>query len=391
MNADQSEQIISTTPINHTLVHRLGDAVGAILIASVVLNFFFTVLCFFVNPKSSVARYLYILVLHTLFGQCATVVMVYLIIRDEITRPALGTEGTHSKVQYEVGFWLLVAAAASQLLNALSYPTIPKQQTRNQGEPYRRSFRDTDNVDPVFYAHLISKLVSIIKGLRTAVETYPHLEQIDEGCQKLLAEVKDDEQLAILMSNHFYQDSAALFLGIHPMVTGRPPGPLLWENCPNRGSSMAPVSRQRGVYLIILGGCSHAGTSRTNTSKYMYVGSGRSARDPVGGVMLRVAEHTNPEYRNRPENRSELYKVWNTYRPECIAIYLLAEWNPVPFGVHPGHAESFNDILLAEAIWQVALQTFIQDRMSNFVQHLGPQVPGDAEWRGCNFKSALEI
>ena len=85
--------------------------------------------------------------------------------------------------------------------------------------------------------------------------------------------------------------------------------------------------------------------SPINPSEYKYVSSGRSAR---GGVMRRVAEHTNPEYRN--SHRSELYRVLDGLRPACVAIYLLAEWDPLLIDANPGHAGTFDDILLAEAI-----------------------------------------
>jgi hypothetical protein len=241
----------------------------------------------------------------------------------------------------------------------------------------------------VFYTNLTSKIASTIKRLRTAVETYTDQQIFDEGCKRLLTEVRDDEELAFLMRSHFNQHSAALFLGMHSMVTGSPPGLLVWESCPNRASRIVPESRGRGVYLIALSECCHCGRSPIDTSEYKYVGSGRSAR---GGVMRRVAEHTNPEYRN--SHQSELYRVWNGMRSPCVAIYLLAEWDSLPINASPGHAEAFDDILLAEAIWQVVLQTSAQGHMSKFTQFLQRRVPGSDlisnVWKGCNVNSALE-
>lgn len=331
--------------------------------------------------------------------------MVYLIIRKEISgayATTLEIRGGNWPVKFEVGFWLLVGAAAARPLNVLLSGSSLNPKPSGKGEAYDRqrgrssrikkskSLRDTDNVDPVFHADLISKLASIIARLRIAVENYHDQEVIDEGCRRLLMEVGDDEKLAYLMSTHFTQHSAALFLGGHSMVTGSPPGPLLWESCPVRGYIMGPQTRSRGVYLIDLSQCSHGGGPLTNTPEYKYVGSGRSAR---GGVGLRVAEHSDPNYRN--SHGSRLYRVWDNLRPACVAIYLLAEWDPLPIDANPGRYETFDDILLAEAIWQVALQTSAPDYMSDFTHFLRSKVPGDKDlvsnvWQGCNINSALE-
>jgi hypothetical protein len=407
--AEQSEQYMSTTSINHTLVHHLSKAVGAILIASVVLNFFFLPLHFFVDtskPRSGAARILFIFVFLDLCGQGAAVGMVYLIIRNEVGGAydvALEINSTHWPVKFGLGFWLLVAAAASRPLNVLlsgsSLPlaeTEPKHQTQDQRQAYHRqrgrssrikkpkSLKDTDNFDKVSYANLISKIAITIKRLLIAVETYQYQEIIDEGCKRLFTEVRDDEKLAFLMPSHFNQNSAALFLGTQSMGPGSPPGLLLWESCPNRGSRRAPESRSPGVYLIVLSECRHGGGRPINTSEYKYVGSGRSL---IGGVMLRVAEHTSPEYRS--PRASQLYKVWDGLRSPCVAIYLLAEWDPLPV-----ITETFDDILLAEAIWQVVLQTSAQGHMSEFTQFLRRQAPGNDlisnVWKGCNVNSALE-
>jgi hypothetical protein len=406
--AQQSHQYANTTSTDQTLVRRLSDAVGGLLIASVVLNFFFIPLRFIVdnsNPRSKGARALFLFVFLDFCGQCASVGMVYLIIRKEISgayTTALDIRTANWPVTFEVGFWLLVAAAAARPLNVILSGSSLRVEPSGKGEAYDRqrgrssrikkskSLRDTNTVDKAFHANLISKLASIIARLRVAVETYPDQEVIDEGCRRLLMEVKDDEKLAYLMSTHFTQHSAALFLGMHSMVTGSPPGPLLWEGCPNRGYRVGPQTRSRGVYLIVLSQCSHGGGSPMNTSEYKYVGSGRSAR---GGVGLRVAEHTDPGYRN--SHGSQLYRIWDNLRPACVAIYLLAEWDHLPIDANPGHFETFDDILLAEAIWQVALQTSAPGYMSDFTHFLRSQVPGDMDlvsnaWQGCNVNSALE-
>jgi hypothetical protein len=394
--------------MNHTRVHHLSEAVCSILIASVVLGFFFLLLGFFVNtsnPRSGEARILFIFVFLDWCAQCAAVVIVYLIIRNEIAGAHavfLGINSTHSPIKFDLGFWLLVGAAASRLLSAVlvvfssqSAETEPDQQWQGQGERLSgirisKSLRDTNNVDDLFYANLTSKIASTIRRLRKAVETYQDQEIIDEGCKRLFTRIRDDLELASLMPSHFYQQSAALFLGMHSEERGIPPGPLLYESCPYHGSMKAPESGSRGVYLVVVRECCHGGGLPINTPEYKYVGSGRSAR----GVMLRVEQHTNPNYRN--SQRSELYRAWDRLiNAPCVAIYQLAEWDPLPMGRTPGSAEGFDEILLAEAIWQVVLQTSAQGNMSEFTKHLRERGSGSADlinnaWTGCNVNSALE-
>ncbi|PMD29041.1 hypothetical protein L207DRAFT_574553 [Hyaloscypha variabilis F] len=430
--AKQSEQYTNTTFMNHTLVHRLSEAVCSILIASVVLNFFFLLLGFFVDtsePRSGKARILSIFVLIDWFAQFAALVMVYLIIRNEIAGAHAvfsGFNSTNSPVKFELEFWLLVGAAASRLLSAVPIvfsaqpaKTEPDQpwevrpwhdqrrqdqyrQDQHQQDQHRqdqgenlggvripKSLRDTHNVDDVFYANLISKITSIIKRLRNAVQTYDDKEIIDEGCKRLFARIKDDEKLASLMPSHFYQQSAALFLGMHSEEREVPPGPLLYKDCPCRGITNGPGSRSRGIYLVVVRECCHGGGWPVSTPKYMYVGSGRSAE----GVMRRVEQHTDPDFRD--STSSELYKVWKRLErlsAPCVAIYLLAEWDPRI----PGSVEGHDEILLAEAIWQVGLQTSCKTNMSKFTKHLREQGSGSADlinnvWEGCNVNSALEI
>jgi len=411
--AEQSKQYANTTIINQTLVHQLSETVSALLITSVVLNFFFLPLPFFVdtsNPRSRPAQILFIFVLLDCCAQSAAVGMVYLIIRNEVGGAydvSLGIN-THWPSKFELGFWFLVGVAASRLLylvlSALTSPLEdrePNQQTQDRAEAYRRqqgrasrikkpnSLRDADNVDKVFYANLTSKIASTIRRLRTAVETYQYQDIIDEGCKRLLSEVRDDEKLAFLMSSHFNRHSAALFLGTNSMVAESPPVLPLWESCPYRGSRIAPEFFSRGVYLIVLSECCHGGGSQISISEYKYVGSGRSAR----GVMGRVKQHIDPQYRT---SNQLLYRVWDgTLRVPCVTIYLLAEWDPLPNGMNRENAQDFDDILLAEAIWQVVLQTSAQNNMSDFTQFLRQQDPGNLDlisnvWGGCNVNSALE-
>jgi hypothetical protein len=415
--AKQFEQYTSTTFMNHTLVHHLSEAVCSILIASVVLGFFFLLLGFFVNtsePRSRKARILFIFVFLDWSAQCAAVVMVYLIIRNEIAAAHgvfLGINSTQSPVKFELGFWLLVGAVASRLLSAVpvvfspqSAKTEPDQQWQdqqwqdqhwqNQGERLSRiriskSLRDAHNVDDVFYANLTSKIASTIRRLRKAVQTYQDQEIIDEGCKRLFTRIRDDEELASLMPSHFYQQSAALFLGVHSEERGIPPGPLLYESCPYHGSTKAPESRSRGVYLVVVRECCHGRGLPINTPEYKYVGSGRSPE----GVMLRVEQHTDPDFRD--SQPSELYRAWYRLSAPCVAIYKLAEWDPLPMGRRRGRVEGFDEILLVEAIWQVVLQTSAQGNMSEFTQYLRERGSGNADlisnvWRGCNVNSALE-
>ncbi|KAH8682785.1 hypothetical protein BGZ60DRAFT_205553 [Tricladium varicosporioides] len=404
-NVGQYGQNTSTGPINHTLVRHLSQAVCAVLIISIVLNILFIPLRLVIDrskPMSKTYRTFFLFLLLDLCAQCAAVGMVYLIVKNEITRPLavkVGTGNTGRPVQFEVGYWLLIGAAASRPLGAVLSGLLfvegepnHRQQGRSGRSNKPNTLRDADNVDPIFYANLTYKLARTISVLRAAVETYPFRQIFDKGCEKLLTEVRNDEKLASLISNHFNRNSANLFLGVPPTVTGSPPGQLLWEGCPNNGYRVAPESRSRGVYLIVLSECCHRGGMPTNTPVYEYVGSGRSLR---GGVMLRVAEHTDPTFRKHEEPHSNLYKVWNRLSSPCVSIYLLAEWDSPPPNVNTSSAEAFNDILLAEAIWQVALQSSVPDRPSDFTQYLQGLVPGKIDlspnfWIGCNIKSALE-
>jgi hypothetical protein len=106
-----------------------------------------------------------------------------------------------------------------------------------------------------------------------------------------------------------------------------------------------------------------------------------------------VVEHTDPNSRN--SQRSELYRAWDQLEAPCVAIYLLAEWDPPPIRANPGLAPAFDNILLAEVIWQVVLRTSAQGNMSEFTEHLREQGPGNVDlisnvWIGCNVNSALE-
>ncbi|KAN0106845.1 hypothetical protein V8E51_009721 [Hyaloscypha variabilis] len=388
--AEQSEQYTSTTFMNHARVHHLSEVVCSILIASVILGFFFLLLGLFANtaePRSGTARILFLFVILDWSAQSTVVVIVYLIIRNEIAGAHAvfsGFNTTNSPVKFELGFWLLVGAVASRLLSAV--PIVFSAQSAKTEHGITKSLRDTQNVDDVFYDNLTSNTASIIKRLRHAAQTYKDIKTIDEGCKRLFARIRDDEKLASLMPRHFYQQSAALFLGMHSLEREVPPGPLLYKSCPCRGITNGPESRSRGVYLVVLRQCCHGGGFPINTPRYMYVGSGRSAE----GVMLRVKEHNNPKFRD--STPSELYRAWKHISSPCVAIYLLAEWDPRI----PGSVEGHDEILLAEAIWQVVLQTSCKTNMSKFTKHLREQGSGNADlisnvWEGCNVNSALEI
>lgn len=391
---EQSEKYGSTVSIKHTLVHRLSEAVGAVLIISVVLNFFFIPLRFLVNPSnpgSSVALALVTFVFLDLFGQCAAVGMVYVIFREEVARVYHTAPEIHSTkwpVKFEVGFWLLVGAAASRFLGfLLSTPAVrsANQQTRPQNEsiaPWQpdrsaelknlRSLRDIDNVDERFYSDLTLKIANTTARLRIAVNSYWKKEEIDDNCMMLL-NTNNDHELSRRIVGHFNQHSAPFFLG---MQTGGPPGPLLYQHCPKRGPVFQTQSRNPGVYLVILSKCRHGYEPPSNVSEYMYVGSSNS-------LMHRVQNHTSLQYRNEYRSSSKLYEVWENLATPCVSIYLLAEGDKS----HP-----FSELLLTEAIWQVALQTFVADRMFDFVRFLQGQGSSlvSGVWEGCNIKSAVE-
>ena len=448
--AKQYEQYTSTTFLSHTRVHHLSEAVCALLITSVILNFFCLLLGFLADisePRSGKVRILFLIVLLDSCAQCAAVLIVYLIIRNALTGAHagfLGINSMHSPVGYELGFWLVVVAAASQLLSAsiiafsskqaekepdqqprdheLQEQQFPDQRWRDQrrqdhqvqdqrrqdqrrqlqrwqdhGERLNqiripKSFRDADNVDDVFYDSLVSKIASTIKGLRQAVETYLDQERIDESCKTLFTTTRDDGELASLIASHFYQKSATLFLGMHSEATGNSSGPLLYQSCscPYHECTKAPNSGSRGVYLVIVRECCYGSRLPIDTREYMYVGSGQSAE----GVMLRVEEHTNYTYRK--SQRSELYKAWDRLVSNpFVSIYQLAEWDPLPVSRTHRDADVYAEILLAEAIWQVVLQTSAPVNMSDFTEHIQEQGYGSFDlisnvWTGCNVISALE-
>jgi len=369
---EQYSQFTSTVTIDHALDYQLSKAIGGILIASVVLNFCFIPLRFIIDRtrgRSLTARIFLFFEFLDWAILCAAVGMVYAIIRSEISGAYSATPEIRSKkwqVKFETGFWLLVGAAACRPI----YVVLSSFLSRV----------------------LVSKLAATIKVLRHAVENFPDQDIIDNGCKRLLEQVTSDRALADLLSHHFNGYSANLLLGMPDFSTGSPPGILLWEDCPScqtRTPKRASKASRRGVYLIVLSECGHGNDRTGSTSKHMYVGSGRSA----GGVMLRVREHTDPEYRRRSP-QSRLYTTWESFSKPCVAIYLLAEWDAIADDTRPGYAESFDAILLAEAICQVDLRTFgpgVWGNMPEFTQYLAQYVPVTTDtWEGCNVNSALQ-
>lgn len=336
-------------------------------------------------------------------AQCAAVGMAYSLFRNQVARiyeiAAPGVHFTKWPVKFELGFWLLVGAAACRVVSVL-FSTRVSTKGRDALDAKARQRGRANRID-VSSSNLTYMVAITVQRLRIAVGSYPQTHRIDDGCKELFNQVLDDQMLASIVSDSFNSYSAELFLGMTSLVVTEPPGQLLWESCPSRytGYTAPPESRARGVYLVVLKECCHNGSPPT--AEYRYVGSGRSAKgkgefEHKGGVMLRVAQHTSPGYREKFP--SKLYDTWKSLHSPCVAIYLLSEWKELSVKAHPASGETFDDILLTEAVWQVVLQTFTTGRdrnLSEFTSFLQGQNNGHGSlfsslWGGCNVDSALE-
>lgn len=288
----------------------------------------------------------------------------------------------------------MVGAAASRPFNFVLlgvYRYVKTSESTSQ-------LRDARHVDKEFYVDLIAKLANFIAVLRVAVSNYHHPGLIQDSCRRLFEKVPNNEELAAIIAAHLTQRSATMFLNTPNLDIRNTPGPLLLEDCPVKHKEMEQTSRNRGVYLVVLRDCSHDIGFQTNGKEYKYVGSGAGGL----GVWGRVQQHRDPEYRNRKnihtskfENPMQLYQVWDHLERPCASIYLLAEWDPLPDHTDFQSDESYSHILLAEAIWQVALQVSSPSKISDFTAFLRSYVPNDVDlisrvWEGCNNKSALE-
>lgn len=330
--------------------------------------------------------------------------MAYSLFRNQVARiyeiAAPDVHFTKWPVKFELGFWLLVGAAAARVLSVLFSARGFSEKRRDVRDAKARQQGRASRI-AVSSSNLTYMVARTVQRLRIAVGTYRQIYRIDDGCKELFNQVPDDQMLASVISDRLNPYSAELFLGTSSMATTGPPGQLLWESCPNRSSGYRapPESRSRGVYLVVLCECCHNGSPPT--TEYRYVGSGRSVKGKgeftdKGGVMLRVAQHTSPGYREKFP--SKLYDTWKNLRSPCVAIYLLSEWNELSIKAHPASDETFDDILLAEAVWQVVLQTSStgrDGRLSEFTDFLQGQSNGYESlfsnvWRGCNVDSALE-
>ncbi|KAH8586346.1 hypothetical protein B0O99DRAFT_72994 [Bisporella sp. PMI_857] len=112
------EQFTSTTSINHSLVRRLADAVGALLILSVILCFLFIPLSLFLGSGFSG-----ILLIFLIFDACSlfsALCIFYSIFRNEIAGAYAATPTLDSNswpVHFGLGAWLLVGAFGCRLLS----------------------------------------------------------------------------------------------------------------------------------------------------------------------------------------------------------------------------------------------------------------------------------
>ena len=120
-----------------------------------------------------------------------------------------------------------------------------------------------------------------------------------------------------------------------------------------------------------------------------YVGSGHSAR---GGMLYRSVQHADPKY--RAENPSVLlYKHLN--EPGVShRVYALCEWPAID---RPPHKEeTYDEILLLEAICQIRLATGCPRKSSKFFRatqdcfNSHGESPRGNVYRGLNIEFALE-
>jgi hypothetical protein len=117
-SAEQYQQFTSTTSINNTLVYRLSTAVGALLILSVILGFFFIPLSLLLNSAFSK-----ILLIFLVFDACelfSALCMFYSIFRNEVAGAYAAAPGIDPKywpVSFGLGVWLLASAFVCRLLS----------------------------------------------------------------------------------------------------------------------------------------------------------------------------------------------------------------------------------------------------------------------------------
>jgi hypothetical protein len=149
-------------------------------------------------------------------------------------------------------------------------------------------------------------------------------------------------------------------------------------------------NHKRGVYLSEVWRfckiCCRKGYMHIR-KRWYYVGSGRAAQ---GGMLIRAIQGANQKYRNSagPMPLYELLEDDNI----GFRVYSLAEWDGIT--AEPVSEETFDDILLVEALFQVALQTGYGNRASTKFKRLqlafhGPN-PKPVAYYGLNVRSALE-
>jgi hypothetical protein len=113
-----TSEFTNAASINHSLVRRLSDAVGAILILSIILSFSFIPLS--LSLESGFSK---ILLIFLAFDACAlfsALCMIYSIFRNEIAGAYAATPNVDPinwPVSFGLGAWLLAGAFGCRLLS----------------------------------------------------------------------------------------------------------------------------------------------------------------------------------------------------------------------------------------------------------------------------------
>jgi hypothetical protein len=243
---------------------------------------------------------------------------------------------------------------------------------------------------------LVPTMVKVMKALRKSVEMRP--ECIDTGVKRMLKEFPDDEQLCTNLALRFNYGSAKLFSSDNitagsllsspshalPIVWARSRTglyPPLWSFEEDKQKGL----HKRGVYLLELWKPSseHPG----HFHMFAYVGSGRSAK---GGMLYRSIQHADPKYRAEHPTillYKHLKEPWVSHR-----VYALCEWPAI--AQPPSKEETYDEILLLEAMCQIRLGTGCPKGMSKFFREaqdcFDVENPRTVVYRGLNRESALE-
>ncbi|PMD34888.1 hypothetical protein L207DRAFT_128571 [Hyaloscypha variabilis F] len=238
--------------------------------------------------------------------------------------------------------------------------------------------------------NLVPLLVRALYACRKIAGIWPG--PVDTGLKRLFKEFPDDEQLCTKLALRFTNGGARIFCNgsITADSLGSSPShalPLIWsrsEAAKYPSLSSFKNDEQKGLYKRGVYWCEAYGPDPGNPSRYnlyVSVGSGRSAK---GGMLYRAVQHAeNPT--------SLLYKHLN--RPGTgYRIYSVCEWPAI--SVIPSKEETYDEILLVEALCQLRFRSGYLGRRSRFFKAVQDTFddgcPEMKPWIGLNVDSALE-